>query len=190
MFDARAGTQRRRELRDEPGGPRGPVLALDLGGTQIRAAAVRPDGSIEARIARHTPVPEGPEAIVRACLETLRASRAELQANDPDAEATLIGISISSPGPIDPWRGVIVEPPNLGPEFLDVPLAARAVRSRMARPLTWPNTRGPTGSGTSTPAMSPSPRTPASRPRMRSWKRLGARSLPRASAGWTISIRT
>ena len=125
MFDARAGTQRRRELRDEPGGPRGPVLALDLGGTQIRAAAVRPDGSIEARIARHTPVPEGPEAIVRACLETLRASRAELRANDPDAEAALIGISISSPGPIDPWRGVIVEPPNLGPEFMDVPLAER-----------------------------------------------------------------
>jgi len=125
MFEARAGTQRRRELRGEPGGPRGPVLALDLGGTQIRAAAVRGDGSIAARMARHTPVDEGPEAIVRACRDALAESRAELRRESPGEERALVGISLSSPGPIDPWRGVVVEPPNLGPEFRDVPLAER-----------------------------------------------------------------
>jgi glucokinase len=123
MFDARAGTQRRRELREEPGGARGPVLALDLGGTQIRTAAVREDGSIAARKATQTPVGHGPQAIVEACRDMLLESRAELQRTAPDIERDLVGISISSPGPIDPWRGIIVEPPNLGPEFRDVPIA-------------------------------------------------------------------
>jgi glucokinase len=123
MFDARAGTQRRRELRDEPGGARGPVLALDLGGTQIRTAAVHEDGSIAARKATHTPVNKGPGAIVEACRDMLVETRNELRATSPDVERDLVGISISSPGPIDPWRGVIVEPPNLGPEFRDIPIA-------------------------------------------------------------------
>src|SRR3990172_374098 len=125
MFEARAGTQRRRELREEPAGSRGSVLALDLGGTQIRAAAIRQDGSIAARRARRTPVDEGPAAIVRAGRDALREGRAEFGRDSPEAERSLVGISLSSPGPIDPWRGVIVEPPNLGPEFRDVPLAER-----------------------------------------------------------------
>ncbi len=36
----------------------------------------------------------------------------------------LAGIGISSPGPVDPRIGVVVEPPNLGPRFHDIPLAA------------------------------------------------------------------
>src|SRR3989304_5942756 len=91
MFEARAGTQRRRELREEPAGSRGSVLALDLGGTQIRAAAVRQDGSGAARRARPTPVDEGPAALVRAC-------RARPRGGDgPDArhvaEAEDVGIA-------------------------------------------------------------------------------------------------
>lgn len=125
MFDAGAGTQRRRELREEPRGLHGPVLALDLGATQIRAAAVARDGSLHARHARRTPVEEGPDAIVAACREGLAASRSELALRAPDVEAALIGIAISSPGPIDPWRGIVVEPPNLGPDFHDIALAER-----------------------------------------------------------------
>ena len=34
-----------------------------------------------------------------------------------------MGIGISSPGPVDPRAGAVVEPPNLGPDFRDVPLA-------------------------------------------------------------------
>ena len=34
-----------------------------------------------------------------------------------------MGIGISSPGPVDPRAGTVVEPPNLGPNFHDVPLA-------------------------------------------------------------------
>jgi len=35
----------------------------------------------------------------------------------------IVGVGLSSPGPVDPRTGVVVEPPNLGPQFRDVPLA-------------------------------------------------------------------
>jgi glucokinase len=37
--------------------------------------------------------------------------------------AAIAGIGLSSPGPVDPARGVVIEPPNLGPAFRDIPLA-------------------------------------------------------------------
>lgn len=59
--------------------------------------------------------------MLRACRDLLAASRAQA----PEAIATaLAGIGISSPGPVDPATGVVVEPPNLGPEFHDIPIAA------------------------------------------------------------------
>lgn len=40
-----------------------------------------------------------------------------------DVADAIAGIGVSSPGPVDPRTGVVVEPPNLGPQFRDVPLA-------------------------------------------------------------------
>lgn len=98
------------------------MLALDLGGTQIRTAVVLHDGSRTARTARRTPSAEGPDAVVGACIDALAESRHLV---DPTVRDSLIGVGISSPGPINPWTGVVVEPPNLGPGFHDIPLAAR-----------------------------------------------------------------
>jgi len=99
------------------------VLALDLGGTQIRAAVVRADGSRIGRAASATPVGSGPAAIVAACISTLQRARYAALVEDAGAVARLVGIGISSPGPIDPWRGIAVEPPNLGPDFPGTDLA-------------------------------------------------------------------
>lgn len=99
------------------------VLALDLGGTQIRAAVVRADGSRIGRAASGTPVSRGPAAIIDACIGTLQQARDAARAEDAAAVARLVGIGISSPGPIDPWRGIAVEPPNLGSEFPGTDLA-------------------------------------------------------------------
>jgi len=104
----------------------GPVLALDLGGTQIRAAVVTPDAAIHARKARETPVEAGPDAVVDACRDTLSDSLSAFRAMPVAAEAgDPVGISISSPGPLDPWRGVIGDTPNLGKDFRDVHDAER-----------------------------------------------------------------
>jgi glucokinase len=97
-----------------------PVLALDLGGTQIRAAVVLADGSRLSRNTRPTPVDEGPAAVLDAAAEALHEAR--ITAGEPGREVLAIGISC--PGPIDPWAGLIVSPPNLGPAFRGMPIAA------------------------------------------------------------------
>jgi glucokinase len=73
-----------------------------------------------ARTERPTPTEQGPEAVVAACREVARASRT---AAAPELTDEVAGIGISSPGPVDPVRGIVVEPPNLGPEFRDIALA-------------------------------------------------------------------
>jgi glucokinase len=98
-----------------------PVIAVDLGGTRIRAAIIQPDGTRLARIDRPTPKDEGPAAVVAACIDAARDSRAAA----PEAVAAdLCGIGVSSPGPVDPRTGVVVETPNIGAKFKDIPLAA------------------------------------------------------------------
>jgi glucokinase len=101
--------------------PARPVLALDLGGTHIRAAVVLDDGSRLAPTKGRTPISDGPAAILDACEVALRKVRAE--ARDA-AQLDVVGLGISSPGPVDPWRGVVLQTPNMGPDFHDVPIAA------------------------------------------------------------------
>jgi glucokinase len=104
-------------LVDEPAEQ--PILAIDLGGTQIRTAYVSPDLDVACRRAAETRDEEGVRAVVdrisRLAEETRNEAR-RLGLSEP------IGIGISSPGPIDPWRGVVVAPPNLS-GWHDVPLA-------------------------------------------------------------------
>jgi glucokinase len=97
-----------------------PVIAVDLGGTRIRAAVVLPDGTRIARTERPTPSDQGPQAVVDACRAVARQAR---EGAPSDVAGDIAGIGISSPGPVDPVRGLVVEPPNLGPEFRDIALA-------------------------------------------------------------------
>jgi glucokinase len=90
--------------------PERPVLAVDLGGTQIRAALITPDLEVHGRRAVPTDDADGVEAVLdriaRVATAVLDAAR---DAGLPDPA----GVSISSPGPLDPWRGVILHAPNL-----------------------------------------------------------------------------
>ena len=112
-----------------PGGvskqARRPVLAIDLGGTQLRAAYITADLRVEHREAVPTHDEEGVGAVIsriaRLALSVLDAARG---ADLPDP----IGVGISSPGPLDPWRGVVIAPPNLS-GWRDVPLTGEVERS-------------------------------------------------------------
>ena len=104
---------------DQPGRP---VLALDLGGTQIRTAVVLPDGSVRARRNERTPLALGAEAVLAAAAASLRRSVDEHLAAG-GLPPTALGIS--APGPLDPRRGVLIDPPNLGPMLWGLPLADR-----------------------------------------------------------------
>ena len=83
------------------------------------------DGTRITRAQGHTPVAEGPAAILRACVAALTAARDRAPAEIQEA---IVGIGISSPGPLDPWRGVVLQTPNMGPEFVDVPIADELAR--------------------------------------------------------------
>jgi glucokinase len=96
-----------------------PVVAIDLGGTQIRAALVTPDLEVLHRRA----VPTCDEEGVNAVLERI-CGLAESVLTDARRElpAAPLGVGISAPGPLDPWRGVVIDPPNLA-GWRDVALA-------------------------------------------------------------------
>jgi glucokinase len=98
----------------------GPVLALDLGATNARAAVVTPRGEVRAKHAGATPRADGRAAILEYCVELLRAARdAHAAAGGPPP----VALGVTAPGPVDPRTGAFVDPPNMGPEFFGFPLA-------------------------------------------------------------------
>jgi glucokinase len=97
-----------------------PVLAIDVGGTQIRAALITPDRSVHCRRAAATLPEEGVEAVLGRMAGLGAAVREEAAAAGLEAP---IGVGISSPGPLDPWRGMIFMTPNLG--WVNLPLGPR-----------------------------------------------------------------
>lgn len=109
-------------LADGGGRPRPdrPILALDLGGTNLRTAVVMPDGRVVGR--RVTSTPATAQAVVDAAARGLRESASMARRKlggrlEPDA------VGISAPGPLDPWTGVLVDPPNLDQSLWDFALA-------------------------------------------------------------------
>lgn len=98
-----------------------PVLAVDLGGTQIRAALVTPDREVHSRRAVPTRDEDGVEAVLTRIGEVAAGVRADAAAEGLPAP---VGVGISSPGPLDPWRGVVLAPPNLA-GWENVPIVER-----------------------------------------------------------------
>ncbi|MGH2407555.1 MAG: ROK family protein [Candidatus Limnocylindrales bacterium] len=95
------------------------MLALDLGASLVRAAIVDPDGRLLSRSEGPTPLVDGPDALVRACVDHLIGAR-----DAAGAGARPHAIGVAAPGPLDPWTGTLTEPPNLGPAFHGLPLGA------------------------------------------------------------------
>jgi len=95
------------------------VLALDLGGTQLRTALVQADGSLIGR--RHARTPSAATDVVEACLAQLNATLDSGRAAGLPQPSAL---TISAPGPLDPRRGEFLDPPNLDPGLWRFPLAA------------------------------------------------------------------
>ena len=95
--------------------PRGTLLGVDLGGTQVKAARFSPAGEREATARADSPSHESPEAILGAVLAAAR----ELLAGESPA-----GVGIGVAGVLDLAAGRIVESPNL-PVLSGFPLRDR-----------------------------------------------------------------
>lgn len=89
----------------------GCVVAVDVGGTSIKAALVDVAGTVRAERVERTPIEAGPEAVVHRLREMVR----EL-AGEPVARA--VGVVV--PGAVDAQRGVATFSANIG--WRDVPL--------------------------------------------------------------------
>ena len=90
------------------------IIAVDLGGTQIRTARYDSELKIMQRENTLTRAAQGPQA-------TVQRMKAYIDKVLPADRAELLGIGISSPGPLNPRTGVIIAPPNL-PGWHNVPL--------------------------------------------------------------------
>lgn len=92
------------------------VLAVDLGGTQIRTAALR-GKTLYSRVGLLTGENPTPERIIPRVYDALQEA---MDKADTRGEP-IAGIGIAAPGPLDHKTGVIYTPPNL-PSWRGVPL--------------------------------------------------------------------
>jgi glucokinase len=86
--------------------PRG---GIDLGGTKIQAAIVRPDGEVLGESRHATPTEGGPKDVA----EEMAAALAEAAEKAGFAPDSLAGIGVGSPGDSDEQTGVVSEARNL-----------------------------------------------------------------------------
>ncbi len=90
------------------------IVGVDLGGTQIRAALADAQGEIIQRVSRPTMADEGLGAVLERIEESIRQVL-------PADIGQVSAIGIAAPGPLDPWRGIVRDAPNL-PGWKNVPL--------------------------------------------------------------------
>jgi len=83
-----------------------PILAVDLGGTNVRFALVSTKGEVLSRRKRSTEVQEGAAQTLQRILDGIGDMLDE-------AKGGVAGIGIGSPGPLDSRRGIILESCNI-----------------------------------------------------------------------------
>jgi glucokinase len=88
------------------------IIGVDLGGTKILGVRADEEGNIAAHVRRPTGAAEGLDAVVGRIVDTIR----ELM---PPEGVAAIGVGV--PGPINPMKGEVYDPPNL-PGWTTVPL--------------------------------------------------------------------
>lgn len=107
-------------LPDAAAGSSRPLaVAVDLGGTRCRVALVGRQGDLHHRREFPTESEEGPDDILQRIAAAIKTA---IAAAPPGAQ--VVGVGLVVPGPVDPWRGIIYQAPNL-PGWEDLPLADR-----------------------------------------------------------------
>ena len=115
------------------------VLAVDLGGTNLRVAVVGRDGSLSHRQHAPTAAELGPDSVLERMAKLIQsvATDAGLPSDAP--------VGIASPGPINPREGIVYFTPNL-PGWRNVPLGPR-IEQLTGRPTVTANDANCAGLG-------------------------------------------
>lgn len=87
-------------------------IAVDVGGTQLRAACYPIDQNQPSQIARistaHPSIP--PYLLLEQLIQSVWPNTGSVQS-----------IAVAAPGPLDPYQGIIFEAPNI-PDWIDLPI--------------------------------------------------------------------
>src|SRR5216684_1370143 len=109
------------------------VCAVDLGGTNLRAANIDRDGRIYERVRTATPATEKAEDIVSAIVAAVRECETEGLKRGPQIQA----VSVVVPGSVQVGTGLVVNAPNI-PSLPGFRLAP-ALRAALDRPVLLEN---------------------------------------------------
>src|SRR6185295_2534016 len=107
------------------------AIGVDLGGTNLRAAAIARDGKMLNKIAGSTPVGAGRHAVIADMVLAIET----LQAGLPGQ--VLAGVGVGVPGFILMETGVVAAAPNL-PEFENYPVRDE-IEKRLGAPVILEN---------------------------------------------------
>ena len=104
------------------------TIGVDLGGTNIRVALVDESGTILREVEERTEAEKGSDYVIGKMTRMI----CEIKGN-----VEVLGIGIGAPGPLDPFTGIILSPPNL-PGWTEVPLVEK-VKNATGLPVTLDN---------------------------------------------------
>ena len=105
-----------------------PVIAIDFGGTQIRAAVVDPGGEVRGMRFAETGAGDDPTAVLARIGDTAQ----EALESAGEAASACAAIGVAAPGPLDYETGSILRAPNI-PGFDNVAVAG-PLRERFGLP--------------------------------------------------------
>ncbi len=108
------------------------VIAADLGGTNLRMAAIDCKGHILHQIKRETPHAERADEIVAALVESAEICRSKVK-----NEGEIIAISAAVPSGVDYRNGIVVKAPNI--PCLDGFRLAAALKNKLNLPVILEN---------------------------------------------------
>ncbi len=103
------------------------VVAVDLGGTSLRVAAVDFHGKLLKRVSTPTRAEDGAAAVIDRIVDKI------IEAVGPDGTRNAAAVAMGVPGPYDPRTGVVIEPPNL-PGWNHIPIRD-IMQSRLGVPV-------------------------------------------------------
>lgn len=93
------------------------VLGIDIGGTKVAVGLVSPEGEVIGFERIPTRAQEGPSQVIGRFIELCQKTVSRLGMDWKDIVAAGVGCG----GPLDPFRGLIQNPPNL-PGWNNIPL--------------------------------------------------------------------
>jgi glucokinase len=100
-------------------------LGVDIGGTKVAAGLVTSRGEILSKVRVPMTSREGAAAGLRSVEKAIDAALSA----EPAQKASVAGIGIVTPGPVDPLHGIVVNPGNL-PCWRNFPLPGEIKKSR------------------------------------------------------------